>query len=103
MEKIRNRLVDEFSFESRRKLEKNFQDTIVDLSKSMSSYLGIYKDAHNYKQFEDHLRGHARQIIVKLFQDIFVKGSLDALTLDGRKFLGIEVLDAVEPNPELDV
>jgi RNA-directed DNA polymerase len=103
MEKIRDRLADEFSFESRTKTGKNFQETIVDLSKSVSAYLGIYKDAHNYKQFEDHLRGQARQIIVKIFQDLFGLEALSSLTAEGRKFLGIEVLDTVEANPELDV
>ncbi len=82
---------------------KTFQDTIIDLLKSISSYLGIYKDAHNYQQFENELRGQARAIIVQLFKELFGQQALGSLTADGRKFLGIEKLDAVEPNLELDV
>lgn len=103
VEKIKSRLCDDFSFESLSNAGKTFQDTIIDLSKSISSYLGIYKYAHNYKQFEDELRGQARAIIVQLFKELFGQQALSSLTADGRKFLGIEKLDAVEPNPELDV
>ncbi len=103
IDKIKGRLSDDYSFEHRLKLDKSFQDTIVDLSKSISSYLGIYKDAYNYIYFESELRGQARAIIVKIFKDLFGQQALSALTPDGQKFLGIEILDAVEPNPELDV
>ncbi len=68
IEKIKSRLYDEFSFEKRSRAGKTFQDTIIDLLKSISSYLGIYKDAHNYQQFENELRGQARAIIVQLFK-----------------------------------
>jgi group II intron reverse transcriptase/maturase len=103
MLKIEQRLADEFSFSSRTKNGKTFQDTIVDLSKSVSAYLGIYKDADNYAEFEARLRGRSRGIIVQIFKDIFGQNSLSGLSAEGRKFLGIEILDAVEPNPELDV
>jgi len=103
IDKIKVRLIEEFSFDHRSKLGKSFQDTIIDLSKSISAYLGIYKDAHNYKQFEAELRGQGRAIIVKIFKDLFGQQALSSLTPEGRKFLGLEILDAVEPNPELDV
>jgi group II intron reverse transcriptase/maturase len=103
IEKIGNHLLDEFSFEHRSQLGKSFQDTIVDLSKSVSAYFGIYKDAYNYKQFEQELRGQARAIVVKIFKDLFGQQALSSLNAEGRKFLGIEILDSVEPNPELDV
>lgn len=103
IEKIRSGLFEDFSFEHRAKAGNNFQDTIVDLSKSVSAYLGIYKDAHNYKHFEQDLRGQARAIIIKIFKDLFGQQALSSLTAEGRKFLGLEILDAIEPNPELDV
>jgi predicted DNA-binding protein YlxM (UPF0122 family) len=103
IKKINSRLTKDFSFKERIQKGNTLQDTIVDLSKSISAYLGIYKDAHNYKQFENELRGQARAIILQLFKDLFGQQALSSLTKDGQKFLGIEILDAVEPNPELDV
>jgi group II intron reverse transcriptase/maturase len=101
--KIKARLSNDFSFEERSEKGKTFQETIVDLSKSISAYLGIYKDAYNYKQFEDELRGQSRSVIVRLFEELFGQQALGSLSPAGRKFLGIEILDTVEPNPELDV
>lgn len=103
IDKIKSRLSNDFSFDYRVKSKHNFQDTIVDLSKSISAYFGIYSDAYNYKQFEEDLRGHARTIIVTLFKDIFGQEALSSLTLEGRKFLGIEILDSIKPSPELEM
>jgi len=103
VEKIKTRLSEEYAFAKRIKEEKNFQETIVDLSKSIAAYLGIYSDAFNYKTFEDEIRGHGRATIVKIFESLFGKEALTTLDKAQRKFLGIGVLDAVEPNPELNV
>jgi RNA-directed DNA polymerase len=102
IKKIKASLLEKFSFVQSSKSGKNFQDTIVDLSKSISAYLGIYKDAYNYDAFEGELRGHARAIIAKIFKDIFGEESLASLTDDSRKFLGLKGFDEVKPNPELD-
>jgi group II intron reverse transcriptase/maturase len=101
--KIKLRINSEFSFAERSKKGDNFQDTLVDLSKSIAAYLGIYKDAYNFKQFEADLRGQSRAVIVRLFEELFGQHALGSLSPAGRKFLGIEILDKVEPNPELDV
>jgi len=93
----------EFSFKNRTTDGKNLQDTIVDLSKSIAAYLGIYKDAFNYSQFEAELRGSERSIVAAIFQDLFGCESLRSLTPEGKKFLGIEILDTLAPNAELDV
>jgi RNA-directed DNA polymerase len=103
IEKIKARLLEDFSLEKRLKFGKNFQDTMIDLSKSISAYLGIYKDAYNYAVFEGELRGQVRMIIAKIFRDIFGERSLSTLTGDSRKFLGIEGFGEIKPNPELDV
>jgi RNA-directed DNA polymerase len=101
--KIKDRLTSEFSFKKRTTDGKNLQDTIVDLSKSIAAYLGIYKDAFNYSQFEAELRGSGRSIVAAIFQDLFGYESLWSLTPEGKKFLGIEILDTLAPNAELDV
>ena len=67
IDKVKFRLVNEFSFAKRLEDGRNFQETIVDLSKSIAAYLEIYGDAYNYKTFEDELRGHGRAIIAKIF------------------------------------
>ena len=103
VEKIKARLRKEFSFSARSLLGKSFQETIVDLSRSTTAYLGIYKDAFNYSQFEAELRGVARSIVLAIFQDLFGKEAIDSLSPDGRRFLGVEIFGAFEPNSELDV
>src|SRR5262249_10482957 len=101
--KIKERLASEFTFEKRSIDGETLQDTIADLSKSIAAYLGIYKDASNYSDFAADLKGLGRTIVVKIFQDLFGIESLRSLTSEGKKFLGIEVLDTLEPNTELDV
>jgi group II intron reverse transcriptase/maturase len=103
IDKIKTRLRDDFSFQKRSAKGKNLQDTIVDLSKSLAAYLGIYKDASNFNQFEGDLKAAARSIVVAIFQDLFGQESLRSLSVEGRKFLGITILDNLEPNAELDV
>lgn len=103
IDKIKTRLAADFSIESRLKEKKNFQETIVDLSKSIAAYSGIYGDVYNYKQFDGDLRGQGRSIIMKIFRDLFGRQALASLSDDGRIFLGIGTLDAIEPNAELDV
>ncbi|MGE3264066.1 hypothetical protein [Methylocystis sp.] len=103
IKKIKDRLSSDFSFNKRSKEGHDFQKTMVDLGKSVSAYLGIYQDAHNYEQFASEIRGHVRKIVCQLFIDVFGQESLRSLTPEGRKFLGVTCLDGVEPNSELDV
>jgi hypothetical protein len=101
--KIKSRLLDEYSLRSQFAAGNNFQDTIVELTKTIAAYLGIYKDAFNYKSFENDLRGHGRSVIMKIFQELFGQDALKSLSSDSRKFLGIDILDETEANPEFDV
>jgi RNA-directed DNA polymerase len=103
VDKIKSRLSDDYSLKNRFAAGNNFQDTIVELTKSIAAYLGIYKDAFNYESFENELRGHGRSVIMKIFQELFGQDALKSLSWDSRKFLGIEILDETDANPELDV
>jgi RNA-directed DNA polymerase len=103
IDKIKNRLARDFSFGNRLKDESNLQDTIVDLSRSIAAYLGIYKDAYNYRSLEDELKGLRRSILTAIFMDLFGNECLQALSPEGMKFLGIELSSTIEPNLELDV
>jgi hypothetical protein len=87
--KIRKQLEEEYSFEVRSKQQSNFQETIVDLSKSIAAYLGIYKDAYNYVVFDSELRSLTRAVLTNLFEDIFGVSVLDRVNDKGRNFLGI--------------
>jgi len=101
--KITLLLEDEYSYESRRKQNSNFQDTVVELWRSISSYLGIYRDAYNFTILDSELRGTARRIIADIFKDVFGNAALEKVTDDGRNFLGIGDLNVPEPNDDLDM
>ena len=101
--KIKDKLTREFSFENRAKDESNLQDTIIDLSRSVAAYLGIYKDAYNYRSLEAELKGLRRSVLTSIFRDLFGYECLQALSPKGMKFLGIELPSTIEPNVELDV
>lgn len=102
VEKIKNRLITEFSLERRLLYKRNLQETVVDLSKSISAYLGIYKDASNYCALESELKGLRRLIVATIFRDLFGQEFLRALSPERKTFLGVELADAIEPNSELD-
>jgi hypothetical protein len=83
--------------------KSNLEDTIVDLSRSIAAYLGIYKDAYNCKDLENELKGLRRSILTGIFRDLFGYECLRALSPEVMKFLGIELSSTIEPNFELDV
>ena len=101
--KIKLLLEDEYSYESRRNQKSNFQDTIVELWRSISSYLGIYKDAYNFVVLDSELRGAARKAISDIFKDVFGDAALAKVTDDGRDFLGIGELHVPAPLDDLDM
>jgi RNA-directed DNA polymerase len=101
--KIKLLLEDEYSFQNRRKLGSNFQDTVVELWKSISSYRGIYKDAYNFVVLDSELRGAARKILSDIFKDVFGDAALAKITDDGRNFLGIGDLNVPPAFDDLDM
>jgi RNA-directed DNA polymerase len=101
--KIKSKLLQEFSFSNRLKDESNLQDTIIDLSRSISAYLGIYKGTYNYQSLEDELKCISRLILKSIFKELFGSEGLRNLSPEGMRFLGIELSNTIQPNPELDV
>lgn len=101
--KIKILLEDEYSYQSRLKQGSNFQDTVVELWRSISSYLGIYKDAYNFTVLDSELRGTARKILGDIFKDVFGDTVLVNVTGDGRNFLGIGDLNVPPPLDDLDM
>jgi hypothetical protein len=66
---------------------------MADLKNSVSAYLGVYKDAHNYVSLEGELRGSSRKIITEIFEGLFGRNALLSLSDAGKKFLGLGQLD----------
>lgn len=95
--KIRDELEADFSFEERIKERSNFQGTVVELSRSVAAYLGIYKDAYNIAYLDAELRAATRAILAGLYEDIFGSSALLHVTERGRDFLGIGRLSMPEP------
>jgi RNA-directed DNA polymerase len=87
--KIRDRLEEEYSYSNRLKRRSTLHATSVDLSRSISAYLGIYHDAYNYAVLDAEMRGAMRSILSDLYGDVFGKDALERLDEAGRDFLGI--------------
>lgn len=103
VEKILGRLRDEYSLKKRIAEKSNFQATVAELGRSVSSYLGIYRDADNFTHFEVRLRTEFRKILSQFFLDIFGLDALTRLTKESRVFLGIEDLQIPPPVNDLGV
>jgi RNA-directed DNA polymerase len=103
IDKITNRLISELSLKGQLSRDRTLQDTIEGLAKSSAAYLGIYRGAHNYSSFEEILKGVRRLILADIFRDLFGHECLQSLSPEAKKFLGIDIWDALEPNVELDV
>jgi len=101
--KITTRLIMEFSLNNQLSRGRSLQDTIEAVAKSSAAYLGIYRDAHNYSLFEETLKGLRRSILADIFQGLFGHECLRSLSPEAKKFLGIDIWDALDPNVELDV
>lgn len=98
---IRERLVENHRRSSYIKFQKNIQDLVCDLSLSVRSYYGLYKDVHNFSHFDSQMRGIARSIISGVFEEMFGSESLSKLNEDDRQFLGINDLIEFEPLDDL--
>jgi RNA-directed DNA polymerase len=103
IQKLKDRLTDDFNYDTRRKEGSDFQETMVDLWTSISAYLGIYKDAYDFIILDSELRGAKRRIIGGILTDIFGESAVDRISGDARDFLGIGALDFPEPNNDLEL
>lgn len=102
IKKIKERMAEEYSYEKLRSKKINLQDAIVQISRSVSSYLGMYKDAHNFQNFDRELRTTYRAILSEIFAKIFGKESLEKLNESDRDFLGIGYLNIPPPVDDLE-
>jgi RNA-directed DNA polymerase len=100
--KIRAYLEDQFNFATRANQGSDFQETVIDLSRSVAAYLGVYRDAHNFPALQSELRACTRRIMEDIYEDVFGKSILNNVNEKGRNFLGIGSLDMLEPSAELE-
>ncbi|MHC2279202.1 hypothetical protein ACVME8_005845 [Bradyrhizobium diazoefficiens] len=100
--KIRTSLEDQFNFETRAKEGSDFQETVLDLSRSVAAYFGAYRDAYNFPALQSELSFCTRKIMEGIYEDVFGKSILDNVTERGRNFLGIGSLDQVEASSDFD-
>jgi RNA-directed DNA polymerase len=100
--KIRAYLEDQFNFATRANQGSDFQETVIDLSRSVAAYLGVYRDAHNFPALQSELRACTRRIMEDIYEDVFGKSILNNVSEKGRNFLGIGSLDMLEPSAELE-
>jgi hypothetical protein len=91
--KIQDRLEQEYSYSNRLKRRSTLHATSVELSKSISAYLGIYQDVYNYPVMVSEMRSTMRSILSDLYADVFGKDALERLDEAGRDFLGIGQLE----------
>jgi RNA-directed DNA polymerase len=100
--KIRAYLEDQFNFATRASQGSDFQETVIDLSRSVAAYLGVYRDAHNFLALQSELRGCTRRIMEGIYEDVFGNSILNNVSEKGRNFLGIGSLDVLEPSPDFE-
>lgn len=100
--KVLSKLEDEYHLDSLIKEGISFQEMMVDLSRSISSYRGMYRETYDYPLFESELRRIARGILSNIFKDVFGNSVLDKVSSRNRNFLGIGDLDFPEPTDDLD-
>jgi hypothetical protein len=94
--KIEQKLEEEFSFENLRKERIGFQQATTDLWRTISSYLSIYRGAHDWPTLDSELRRVGRKVLANMFEDLFGAGALQRVTAEGREFLGLGSLDIPE-------
>jgi RNA-directed DNA polymerase len=91
--KIVSKLQQQYGLQARMNKGSNFQETMADLKNSVSAYLGVYKDAHNFPSLEGELRCSSRKIITEIFEGLFGREVLLSLPDAGKRFLGLDQLD----------
>ncbi|MFT0875373.1 reverse transcriptase domain-containing protein [Rhodopseudomonas sp. G2_2311] len=100
--KIKQRLESEFNFSTQSDRGMTFQDSVVTLTRSICSYLGIYKDAYNFTLLDSALRGSMRDILESIFQDIFGESVLENVNDRARTYLGFGKLELPDPVNDIE-
>ena len=100
--KIRTRLRTEYDYVEKSKEGSTFQETLVELSRSIAAYRALYGRAHDFSRLDQNLRQIERSIVVKIFEDIFGPTALSSLDSYKKNYLGIGRIDVLEAANDMD-
>lgn len=103
IEKIKAKLVHEYTATNYISQGKLFSEFCVDLSQSIRSYLGIYRNAQNFARLDSDLRGLMRSITTSAYTELFGADIIDRLNAQQRRFIGIDNKLTVDPVEDSDV
>jgi len=88
--KIQDQLETNYSYETAAKPPNTLNEVTVRLSRSISAYLGVYRNAHNYPALLAELEKTTRIVLTNLYSDIFGVNALERLDDRAMRFLGID-------------
>jgi RNA-directed DNA polymerase len=88
--KIQDRLESSYSYETVAKPPNTLNEITVRLSRAVSAYLGVYRNAHNYPVLLAELEMTMRFILSNLYSDIFGKDACERLDERAMRFLGMD-------------
>jgi hypothetical protein len=100
---IKANLLKEYSLKNVLVENSTISEAIGSLSASMRSYLGTYKDAHDFAHFNSEIRHHFKSITTGWFSELFGTDAIQKLSEDQKLFLGIQSTDALEPTDDLEL
>jgi RNA-directed DNA polymerase len=80
-----------------------FGDTLTKLRRSVSAYLGAYKDCYNYAHVESELLHTYRLVVSRLFDQIFGERVMGTVSDAHKRFLGYWDTQEIEAHVEYDV
>jgi RNA-directed DNA polymerase len=88
--KIQDHLEAGYSYETVAKPPNTLNEVTVRLSRSISAYLGVYRNAHNYPVLLAELEKTTRVVLSNLYSDIFGVNALERLDERAMRFLGMD-------------
>lgn len=90
--KIRGRLLEVYALDKLTKERSDFVEAMKSLNLSISAYLSAYKRVANVDWFASEMHALYRDIIRRIFKDLFGADAVDVLDEKKKRFLGLEVL-----------
>jgi len=103
LHKIKENLSKRYSLQKAIEENETISDAIASLAASMRSYLGSYKDAHNFAHFQNEIRRHFRSISTGWFKELFGSGAIKRLSDEQRTFLGLQSKKLLEPTEDVEL
>lgn len=99
---IKDHLEDRYSFENLNRSSVTLNDTIIQLSRSIAAYLGVYQKAHDYPVLKIELQKTMSVIMSNIYSDIFGIDVFQNLSERKLRFLGIDLYSLPLPLYDFD-